>query len=122
MNHTVQFSPAQSRTLSCLAVIIVAAAGYTIFTDFYVSPRMVVMQDKPAISENYASILQLDINTSPADSLELAPGIGPVLAGRIIAYRSKHGPFASFDSLTNVSGIGPVSLEKLRPYFKAVAP
>ena len=57
----------------------------------------------------------LDLNTATAGELETLPGIGPVMAERIIAYREANGPFSSVDELDNVAGIGPKTLESLRP-------
>lgn len=57
----------------------------------------------------------LDLNTATAGELETLPGIGPVMAERIIAYREDNGPFSSVDELDNVAGIGPKTLESLRP-------
>jgi competence protein ComEA len=59
----------------------------------------------------------LDINTATAAQLEHLPGIGPALAARIVADRSKHGRFTSVDQLDRVEGIGPKTLEKLKPYL-----
>lgn len=61
------------------------------------------------------AIGKLNINTATAGQLQELPGVGPVLAERIVAYRDQHGPFASVDDLDNVEGIGPSLLEKLRP-------
>ena len=55
------------------------------------------------------------MNTATVDQLEALPGIGPVLAQRIIDYRTQHGPFRSVDDLTNVSGIGPSHMADLKP-------
>lgn len=57
----------------------------------------------------------LDLNSATAAELETLPGIGPALAGRIVAYREEHGPFTSVEDLLQVSGIGPATLERLRP-------
>ena len=57
----------------------------------------------------------ININTATAAELELLPGIGPALAGRIIDYRTKHGPFKAVEELDHVSGIGPRTLAKIRP-------
>jgi competence protein ComEA len=58
----------------------------------------------------------VNINTATAEQLQLLPGVGPALAGRIIAFREANGPFEKVDELTAVQGIGDKSIEKLRPY------
>jgi competence protein ComEA len=57
----------------------------------------------------------VNINTATEPELESLTGVGPVTANAIIQYRTEHGPFASVDDLLNVSGIGPATLEELRP-------
>lgn len=56
----------------------------------------------------------ININTATAADLDRLDGIGPVLASRIIAYRSEHGRFSSVDELDNVPGIGPKRLAAIR--------
>ena len=58
---------------------------------------------------------KININSSSAAELENLPGIGPVTAAAIVAYREEKGPFASVDALTEVSGIGEATLEKIKP-------
>ena len=48
----------------------------------------------------------LDLNTATAGELTALPGIGEVLAERIVAYREEHGPFAAVEDIRNVQGIG----------------
>lgn len=48
----------------------------------------------------------VNINTAPADQLELLPGVGPKTAARIIEYRQKNGGFKKIEELMNVRGIG----------------
>ncbi len=62
-------------------------------------------------------LLQLDINSAPAESLRLLPFIGESLSRRIIDFREKNGPFDSVGQLIAVNGIGPKNLQKLRPYL-----
>lgn len=57
----------------------------------------------------------VNINTASIDELKELPGIGDVLAGRIVDYRDENGPYISLDELTNVQGITPSSVEGLRP-------
>ena len=58
----------------------------------------------------------VNINTASKKELDALPGIGEVLAQRIIDYRSANGPFSTVDELTKVKGIGEKTLEKLKPY------
>lgn len=56
----------------------------------------------------------VDLNTASLADLDGLPGIGPVLAGRILAWRQEHGRFTLVDELGEVEGIGPTLLERLR--------
>ncbi len=60
---------------------------------------------------------QLDINQANAEALQTLPGIGPVMAKRIIAHRVQNGYFKSFGDLQQVKGIGPATIEKLQPHI-----
>jgi competence ComEA-like helix-hairpin-helix protein len=55
----------------------------------------------------------LDLNRASARELDALPGIGPVLAARIVAHRQQHGPFGSREELLAVRGIGPRLLARL---------
>ena len=57
----------------------------------------------------------LDLNTATQEELMALPGVGEVLAERILAYRAEHGPFTCVEELGNVSGIGEKKLEALLP-------
>jgi competence protein ComEA len=56
----------------------------------------------------------IDINRATATELEDLPGVGPVLAARIVAYRDLHGPFAAVEDLLDVGGIGEAKLAAMR--------
>lgn len=57
---------------------------------------------------------QINLNVATAEDLETLPGIGEVLAQRILDHREKNGPFTSVDELLDVSGIGEARLEDIR--------
>lgn len=57
----------------------------------------------------------VNLNTATADQLDALPGIGPVLAQRIIDWRSAHGSFTSVRDLDQVSGIGDAIYAELEP-------
>lgn len=61
---------------------------------------------------------KINVNYASRTGLEAVPGIGATLAGRILAYRADVGLFSEVDDLVAVDGIGPVSVEKLRPYVE----
>jgi competence protein ComEA len=56
----------------------------------------------------------VDLNAADAATLETLPGVGPVIAERIVTWREENGPFTSVDELAEVSGIGPAMLAKIR--------
>lgn len=71
-----------------------------------------VDDDEPA-GESGAPPGKVNVNRADANELEGLPGVGPVLAQRILDYREAHGPFASINDLDHVSGIGPALLKQL---------
>jgi competence protein ComEA len=58
---------------------------------------------------------RIDVNRARAADLELLPGVGPMLARRIVEQRDARGPFVAAEDLLRVRGIGPRTLERLRP-------
>ena len=64
----------------------------------------------------------LDLNAADSTDLLTLPGVGPAIAGRILAYRRAHGPFTRVEELRGVKGIGPKRLERLRSLVAVRAP
>ena len=56
---------------------------------------------------------RVDLNAADAAALDALPGIGPVLARRIVDHRARHGPFRSVEQLDDVPGIGPSTAAEL---------
>jgi competence protein ComEA len=60
----------------------------------------------------------VNLNTATVQQLDALPGVGPVTAAAIVAWRDANGKFTSVDQLAEVDGIGPARLEKLRPLVR----
>jgi competence protein ComEA len=60
----------------------------------------------------------VDLNTATLAQREDLPGVGPVLAQRILDYRTQNGPFTSVDQLQEVSGVGAKKFESLKPHVR----
>jgi competence protein ComEA len=62
--------------------------------------------------------VKIPINSAQTDELDVLPGIGPALAGRIVAYRKEHGPFKTVEDIKKVKGIGNKLFEKMLPFIE----
>lgn len=85
-----------------------------------ISVASLIAPTEPRAGAPSAGRLLLDPNTATAAELELLPGVGPVLAQRIVEFRSssdRRPAFRSADDLAAVQRIGPVTVEKLRPFL-----
>ena len=72
------------------------------------APAAIVGRSKPGLPA------ALDLNASDVQALQNLPGVGPILADRIMAYRRDHGPFRTPEDLLQVPGIGPKRWERIR--------
>lgn len=88
------FTPAAARTLVALA-------------DPLTDGEVVQV---PALTAS-GGVERVSLNSASLEALQGLPGVGPAIAGRIVAHR----PFARVDDLLHVPGIGPRTLERLRP-------
>jgi len=75
--------------------------------------------DSAAARQADAPEWPIDINRASAEELVALPGIGPARAAAIIALRDAQGGLRSLDELLDVKGIGPKTLERLRPFAVA---
>jgi competence protein ComEA len=79
--------------------------------------RLIEIQHAPAQRAQFL----VDINQADWPELSALPGVGETLARRIVAVRRDRGPFADHDELGHVPGIGPRTLERVRPYLLPMA-
>lgn len=69
-----------------------------------------------ALGAGTAGLGVINLNTADATALDALPGVGPVLAQRILDWRTRNGRFNNVDELGEVSGIGDKVLQRLRPH------
>lgn len=85
------------------------------------APPKVTSDAKSSVAKATKGIPKdVNINTADKEMLTLLPGIGPVLAEAILAYRKDNGNFKSIDELTKVKGIGEKNLAKLKPFLQTI--
>ena len=77
-----------------------------------VSTQTAKNPEAPSAPAQTAPVI-VNINTATVQDFESLPGIGPVMAQRIVDYRNEHGPFKTVEELTKVKGIGESKLEEL---------
>lgn len=73
-------------------------------------------------AEPMTARFQVDPNTAEWPELIQLPGIGPALAERIVESRQTEGPFLDHDDLLRIRGIGPKTLDGIRPYLRPMPP
>ena len=118
------------------AALILGGAALVRFVVFSPGPAEPLLEDRPSIADSllaagdsvveererrsrpFAEGETIDPNVAEAAELDRLPGVGPSRALRIVREREENGPFAGVEDLTRVSGIGPASVERLRPYLR----
>lgn len=107
----------QPLVAAALLLAILAMAGWFVVGGGFSGG--LVAYDRPPPAEAGFTV---NINAAGTTELAQLPGLGPTTAERIVAYRKENGPFASHDDLLAVNGIGPVTLESLRPFLRPIRP
>jgi competence protein ComEA len=82
-----------------------------------VSGRLIEIDRAPRQTVQF----QLDVNQADWPEISVLPEVGETLARRIVESRAADGPFADLDELQRVRGIGPKTLERIRPYLRPLA-
>ena len=101
---------------AAVATLLVAAlAGMGVYWFVQGGPRGALIEIDRATP--LAARFQVDINQADWPELAEVPELGETLARRIVESRSAKGPYADLDELLRVRGIGPRTLEKMKPYL-----
>jgi competence protein ComEA len=86
------------------------------------APASVPRADQPGAGSRAATSAPaagpVDINTATAEELKRLPGVGPVIAERIVAWRRENGPFRTVADLQKVPGIGPSKARQMGPHVR----
>lgn len=112
-------------------LLLAGTVGFLFFAGLLESPSRSVPPDALSMRQADASLKSVsksssvavadvglvDINRGSADDLRRLPGIGPVLAERVIRHRQEHGKFGSIHDIQNVKGIGAKRFAQLEPYI-----
>lgn len=109
--------PPRSQPLIALVVAACLAAGAAWFVAAGGLANRLVHHDAAPVGDNRFTV---NINTAGETELAQLPGLGAAMARRIIDHRSEHGPFTAIDGLLDVPGIGPATLDAMRPHLRPI--
>lgn len=118
------------------AALILGGAALIRFVVIAPAPARPLLEDRPSIADSLLaagdSVMReherrsrplaegetIDPNVASAEELDRLPGVGAAKALRIVHEREENGPFAGVEDLARVTGFGPKSVERLRPYLR----
>ena len=101
-------TPQERKVLTLIGILILAGATLKFFNVSFSKPTIESEKLVPSI---------ININTASQSQLENLPGIGPVMASRIIDYRSQNGEFKTLEDLEKVKGIGTKKAQAIKAYI-----
>ncbi|MGF1472890.1 MAG: ComEA family DNA-binding protein [Rubrobacteraceae bacterium] len=80
------------------------------------TPKVVYSASLEEVAAEANEPLHVNINTADVEELDELPEVGPATAQKILDYRRHNGSFRSVDDLEQVSGIGPKTIEEIKPF------
>lgn len=105
--------PRDQQTIAALVLIgLVALTAWSLSAG-----KRIELDRQPVRPANF----KIDLNAAPWPELSQLPGIGETLARRIVESRQLQGPFTTHEDLLRVSGIGPKTLARVKPYLLPIA-
>jgi len=112
MNRFFEFSTAQLRVIVLLTALLLVLSLFKLIRSYSTIDEQ-SLRFSVQLGENdtrYKPPIIVDLNRSPADSLELLPHIGPVIASRIVASRDS----ARFEKTEDITRINGISYKKMK--------
>lgn len=101
---------------ACVMIAVHLHPAHNVFAFTQTAPEAALRETESVIPRAPAG--EINVNTADADELDALPGVGPVIAGRIIEEREKNGAFVYAEDLLGVKGIGEKTLQKLLEYIR----
>ncbi|MCH2152224.1 MAG: helix-hairpin-helix domain-containing protein [Phycisphaerales bacterium] len=98
-------------------MIRLAASGIALIFSMVFIMHGIAMVDCPDASHVPGQSFRVDIHAAGRQELDLLPGIGPIMAERIMAWRAAGHRAENAEQLQAIDGIGPRTIEKLRPWI-----
>lgn len=96
-------------------------AGRDSIADSLVAAGDSAIEEKERRSRPFEPGETIDPNVAGEEDLDRLPGVGAARAARIVREREENGPFGRVEDLARVSGIGPASIDRLRPFLRIAA-
>jgi competence protein ComEA len=104
--------------VAALTLLALSSIGMYWLVQGGTSGRLIEIDRAPRQTASF----RIEINEADWPELSLLPGVGETLARRIVESRSAQGRFADLDDLRRVRGIGPKTLERIRPFLRPLPP
>jgi DNA uptake protein ComE-like DNA-binding protein len=119
VNRWFEFTPSQVKCIVTLSFVLLMLGGFQFVRDYARSGQESIRTEirTGGSDSSYEPVFRVDLNTSPPDSLELLPYVGPVLVSRIIAFRDSAG-FERPEDIIKVRGIGRRTYERIKSFIE----
>lgn len=105
--------PTDQLTVAVITAVAIAAIGASWIYRGGLRGRLIDIETAVPVEVTF----QLDINHADWPEWTLLPGVGETMAKRIVLDRSERGPFRAHTDLLRVSGVGPRTFDRMRPYL-----
>ena len=103
----------ERKALLLVAAVILAASLIRYGANHHLDKK----QDEPLAGERSSLSYPINVNSATSSQLEALPGVGRVIAERIVEFRRDNGPFADKQSLMGVKGIGEKKLKAFQDHI-----